>query len=97
MRSQRGRAVDAVVALGPVDVEIAHVHGGPKRRLAIPVRGVDVRAALDEIARDGEMLHAAGAPRAPAMLAFRIAFNSGVTPSASARSSSAPASTSSRV
>ena len=95
---QRGRAVDAVVALGAVDVEIADVDGGPKRRLAIPVRGVDVGAALDEVARDGEMLACPRARRAPpAMLAFKIAFKSGVTPSASARSSSAPASTSSRV
>ena len=60
--------------VGPRYVEVADIHGGQQRRLAVPVRGVDVRAALDEQPRDST-------------LTLRIAISSGVTPSASALSS----------
>ena len=58
MRSSAAARSMPLSRCGAVDVEIADVDGGPERRLAVPVRGVDVGAALDEITRDGEMLHA---------------------------------------
>ena len=48
---QRERFVaNAAVVAVAAELEVAHVDGGPERRLAVPVRGVDVRAGVEQAA-----------------------------------------------
>ena len=58
---REGLVANARGVVGRTELEVAQIHGGPERRLAVPIHRVHVRAGVEQDVRDGQMVAAARA------------------------------------